>query len=249
MKLSGYTVTRDCVSGDYCFEECIRSLSAICDEVVVADAMSEDGTRERIASLVCELGNVRVVNYPREDLFNDRGFFTRWLNYTRLQLTGDIQLQLDADEVFDTDSRDYIRMLAEHGRPYWCRRLNFWGDHRHYAPSGVVCGDRVVRLAPARYWMPSDEGHVPEVPIRLDARDGGPVVYHYGFIRHANGFLKKSEWFQQALVGDFDKRLKRAKETGEDWRILAPCPATPVPYNGPHPRIAHNWLRARGYIP
>lgn len=107
----------------------------------------------------------------------------------------------------------------------------------------------VVRLGPTVYWMPSDEGHVPETPIRIGALKWGPTIWHYGFIRHHDGFLRKSEYFQQALCGSFDDRLKRAKTTGEDWRVLAPCPRTPEPYDGHHPRVAHEWLKARGYEP
>lgn len=249
MTLSGYTVTRDCIAGDYCFRECVRSLSAICNEVVVADALSIDGTREAIESLREELGNVRILDYPREELFDDKKFLTRWMNWTRERLTGDTQLYLDADEVLDPDYRANIRAQAASGKPHWCRRLNFWGDHRHVTPPGVVCGDEVVRLGPVQFWMPSDEPCVPEAPIRDMAEKWGPTVFHYGFIRTSAGFLHKSEWFQQALVGSFDDRLKRAKATGEDWRVLAPCPKTPVPYNGPHPAIAHDWLRQRGYAP
>lgn len=246
MKLSGYTVTRDCIQGDYCVVECVRSLAEICDEVVVCDAMSIDDTRDRIKAHVPW---VRFIDYPREEPFGDREFLCRWINYAREQLHGDMQLYLDADEVLLSENRTHVRHLASTGQCFWSPRLNFWGDHRHYAPGGVVCGNKVVRLAPTMYWMPSDEPRTPEPECRVYAIHGGPTVFHYGFIRHADGFLKKSSWFQPALVGDFDKRLKRAQDTGEDWRILAPCPATPVPYAGPHPRVAHNWLRERGYTP
>lgn len=249
MKLSGYTVTRDCVKGDYCFEETIRSLSAVCDDVLVADAMSEDGTRDVLNTLARDLGNVRILDYKREELFDDKGFLTRWMNFARERIDGKFQLYLDADEVIDTELRDEIRRMAFTGHCYWCPRLNFWGDHHHITPPGVVCGDEVVRLAPSKYWMPSDEPCYPEAEIRTNAIKGGPHIYHYGFIRHAHGFLAKSAWFQPALVGSFDDRLKRAMTTGEDWRVLAPCPKPPLPFSGPHPKIAHGWLRARGYEP
>jgi len=247
MKITGYTVTRDCVVGDYCFQETIRSLSAICDEVLVGDAMSADGTREIISQLSSELGNVRIVDCKRDEPRDDRGFLTRWMNFTREHATGEFQVYLDADEVFDAEDAPKIRSLLSTGKPYWCPRLNFWGDHRHIVPSGVVCGDAVVRIGPVSYWMPSDEQCYPEAQIRLDALQGGPPIFHYGFIRHANGFLRKSSWFQMALVGSFDDRLKRAMQTGEDWRVLAPCPLPPIPYTENHPQIAYRWLTERGY--
>lgn len=247
MKLSGYTITRDCIKGDYCFELTIRCLSAVCDEVVIADAGSTDGTRNVLLELYRTLGNVRILDYEREDCFNNKALLTRWMNWTREQLHGSHQLYLDADEIIDPEQRERIRSQAITNHPFWCRRYNFWGDHRHVTPPGVVCGDEVVRLAPQHYWMPSDEPCIPEARIRDDAIKYGPDIFHYGFIRKPEGFLAKSAWLQPALVGSFDDRLKRAMQTGEDWRALAPCPKTPLPFHGKHPSIALNWLKDRGY--
>lgn len=49
--LSGYATTFNCVKQEYPFEACIESMLGFCDEVVVVDAGSTDGTLERLAEI------------------------------------------------------------------------------------------------------------------------------------------------------------------------------------------------------
>lgn len=49
--LSGYTTTYNCVKQDYPFVECVESMLGFCDEVVVVDAGSTDGTLEQLRKL------------------------------------------------------------------------------------------------------------------------------------------------------------------------------------------------------
>lgn len=53
-RLSGYTTTYNCVSQGYPFEQCIRSMLAFCDEVVVVDGGSRDGTLYELFKLAEE---------------------------------------------------------------------------------------------------------------------------------------------------------------------------------------------------
>ena len=42
--ISGYTTTYNCLKEDYPFLESIQSMLGFCDEVVVVDGCSDDGT-------------------------------------------------------------------------------------------------------------------------------------------------------------------------------------------------------------
>lgn len=53
-RLSGYTTTLNCISQGYPFEQSIRSMLAFCDEVVVVDGGSRDGTLHNLFKLVEE---------------------------------------------------------------------------------------------------------------------------------------------------------------------------------------------------
>src|SRR5438132_261989 len=60
--LSGFTLVRNAVSLDYPIVPAIRSILAVCDEVVVNVGRSEDGTRD----LVAAIGDPRVRILDRE---------------------------------------------------------------------------------------------------------------------------------------------------------------------------------------
>jgi glycosyltransferase involved in cell wall biosynthesis len=46
--ISGYTTTYNCVSGDFPYMSCIKSMLDFCDEVVVVDGGSDDGTYKQL---------------------------------------------------------------------------------------------------------------------------------------------------------------------------------------------------------
>ena len=47
MKISGYTTVRNCITQKYPFVESILSMINFCDEVVVLDGGSTDGSYEK----------------------------------------------------------------------------------------------------------------------------------------------------------------------------------------------------------
>ena len=50
-EISGYTTTLDCIKQKYPFENCINSMLEFCDEVIVVDGGSKDGTWDKLQSL------------------------------------------------------------------------------------------------------------------------------------------------------------------------------------------------------
>ena len=57
--ISGYTTTYQCLQRHYPVKECVRSLLGFCDEVVVVDAGSTDGTIEVMNQLQREDSRLR----------------------------------------------------------------------------------------------------------------------------------------------------------------------------------------------
>ena len=60
-KLSGYTTTYNCIKSDYPWKESIQSLLGLCDEVIVLDGGSNDGTWEELTKW-SNIENKLVVN-------------------------------------------------------------------------------------------------------------------------------------------------------------------------------------------
>ena len=247
--ISGYTISRDCIAHDYCIEECVRSMLQFCDEVVVGDAMSKDGTRELVADID---PRVRIVDYPRhENLNNARDFVVRWMNATRDHLRGDYQFYLDADEVVGLRGIGDLIDAREKGAALEVNRLNFWGGTEGTVADGEICGKWVIRSGRASMWMPMDcpNLHPRDKEAYQSFQRSGIEVFHYGFLRRPEAFFRKSKFFQRALVGDYDPRLTQAESDGVPWHSRIALQRPLDPFSGSHPSVAIPWLRARGYNP
>ena len=112
--ISGYITTYNCISQEYPFEESILSLVSFCDQVIVVDGGSIDGTLQRLQELsgVHESINVHVIKRDWND--------TRFAVYdgqqkaeARKLCTSNFCWQQDADEVVHEDDGQKIINLIE----------------------------------------------------------------------------------------------------------------------------------------
>lgn len=247
--ISGYTVVRDAIKLDYCVDLAIRSMLPVCDEVVVCESESTDGTLEMLQAMAAKEPKIRIIHRPWDtSVGNHEGWLMGWLNFTREHLRYDMQFTLDADEVLCPHAYPEMKRIAAAGKSAWYLRLNMWMDPFHCAPNGTVCGERVVRLGPTRMEMVSDGLHeiIPE--IRKDAiRNPLLRIFHLGFLRKRQAFFDKSKIVQRALLNTYDARLERAEKENLDWRALCPFSQPLINYNGDHPEMVKLWCRERGY--
>lgn len=239
---------------DFCWKECILSVLPICQQVVVAESDSTDGTREALDEWAAREPKIRICHYPFTNPTGQNGYIHDWINYAREHLTTDYNIQLDADEVLDERSHGKILQRIQ-GPPIslTVRRYNFWRDHRTLIPFGHCCGSEVIRVAPASLWLPSDSPHPKGVQaMRLAKMNLDIEVFHYGFIRKREAFFKKERGLQKNLIGKYDPRLEEAELFDGNWMMM-PGISDWIhklqPYNGPHPKVAHEWLRERGFEP
>lgn len=248
--ISGYVCVRNGRELDYCFEEAISSLLPVCEEVVVCDSDSTDGTTAAVCEWMSREPKIRLINWPWMNPHHNLDWWTDWLNFARGHLRFPVQLTLDADEVLDPLSYPVVREIAVRGQTAWCRRINYWRDAQHVAPAGTVCAELVARIGPSQHWMTSDGPvvHVPNIRTYAIELNPIPLIHHYGFIRKPEAFMRKSEIVQRAFFGSVDERIERNARDLGDWRkgdyFGRPLPSAPVP----HPEMMHGWLRERGYI-
>lgn len=249
-KLSGLVCVRNGESLDYCWREAALSLMPVCDEVVICDSDSNDGTSEAIAAFAEKYPLVRVINYPWPNPHQNEFWWVEWLNWAREQLRYPYMIQLDADEVLDDRSLPTVRRVLDECAAALFKRLNFWNDASHTAPHNTVCGTMVARMGPTRHYLPSDEPNPRVSPnLRTYAQDFQDLyIFHYGFIRHPSAFVKKSDVVQNAFFGSVDPRMKEMEDRGMKWNDRE-YGFTPDPYSGHHPAVAHDWLKARGHTP
>lgn len=269
--LSGIIPARNCISLDYCVDEAILSMIPVCDEIVVCDSDSDDGTRQLLDDWANREDKIKVINWPwprfptpdeveRDDLTRPKGdarMLIAWINHAREQCSYDMVCQLDADEVFDPRGYKRMRQAVDELTPVWFKRANLWGNPKmgiFEAPHGTVCGERVVRISPQDIELCSDEPRPegePECRKRaIDDMGDTLMVFHLGFLREQEKFLKKSRVMQAALMNCYDPRLRQAEKTGESWVELSPFPADKplLGFNASQlPGFAKEWLRKRNF--
>lgn len=245
MKLGGTTFIHNGVEHDYCFEESIRSLLGVCDEVVVVEAASTDDTLKRIQAI--NDPKIKIVSAPWLQSPLIRETNTDWTKdlaeLARSNLTAPMNLYLQGDEVLHEEDYPLIRTLAAQWKPRYFQRLNFWLDDSHLAPHGHVCGHRVCRLAP------SDRRVIwgSESLEDSSAQDSDVRIFHYGFIRKGEGFRKKSEIMGKNFIGAIDPIIYNYEKEGP-MALKNLFKGQLIPYTGSHPSIASDWLKEREYL-
>jgi glycosyltransferase involved in cell wall biosynthesis len=112
--ISGYTTTKDCVAQDYPFIQAIKSMLGFCDQVVVVDGGSTDGTWEVLKELSSEderiiiEQNIRDWNHPRFAIFDGLQ-----KAYARSLCTGEWCWQMDSDEIVHEEDYEKIKYLIK----------------------------------------------------------------------------------------------------------------------------------------
>ena len=251
MTLGGNVCIRNGDELDYCWRESVASLLPVCDEVVVCDGESTDGTQEAIREWMIKEPKIKLCVYPWPDPKGDINFWVTWLNFARVHIRCDWEIQLDADEVLSDKSYPEVLVHKEGGRhSVFFKRHNFWQDHKHTIPHGVCLSHRVVRMAPQDVWLPSDGPH----PMGAEAVSMGVEsdieIFHYGFLRRRAAYFAKSKELHRMFFDTYDQRLADAEKSGGNWmREIGGIEWTGnlVDFHGEHPKVIRKWLNERHY--
>ena len=97
--ISGYVTTKDCISQEYPFENCVNSMKSFCSEIVVMDGGSTDGTLERLYEMAKEDDRIKVFVHNVD--WNAKRFAVEdglQKARARAKCTGDFLWQMDSDE-------------------------------------------------------------------------------------------------------------------------------------------------------
>jgi glycosyltransferase involved in cell wall biosynthesis len=252
MSLGGFLCIRNGLKLDYCFQEAIQSMLPICDQVVVSESDSDDGTRALLDEWAKREPKLKIISYPWTDPKGDQMWWPTWLNDARTHLETDYAIYLDADEVFHEDSYGFIRQSAMNGEALMCQRYNFWRDAWHLIPHGHCCGFEVIRCGPRGLWFPTDYPDPNSGEIEKLARKSTVQIMHYGFLRERKKFFLKAREVLRIWANAYDPRLEAVEGVAGNWmEEVKDIPWTKdlVPFTGTHPKIGHQWLLDRGHQP
>ena len=253
--LGGSLFVRNAIKYDYCIEEAVLSLVPICDEVVIGDAGSTDGTLDVLNKLKLDYGNIRVIEGLKWECADNYERLSILANQTKAHLKTDWHFMLQADEVLHEDSYDNIVSLINHDGPngYMCRRYNFYGDvNRHIRfdieQNRKPCSDSIMRLAKLECDAYSDAESL-QIPSCNTGHTDEIVIFHYGMVRDRAIFVDKiinmQSWFH-GPGGTPDKTvmaMKNNNEAFDPWKCKSI--EDTVELGMSHPKVAEEWVKCR----
>tara|TARA_Y100001972_G_C7667883_1_gene338368 strand:- start:9143 stop:10120 length:978 start_codon:yes stop_codon:yes gene_type:complete len=134
MLISGYTTTFNCNKSEYPWKDSIESLLGFCDEVVVLDAGSDDGTWEELL-LWSDIEDKLSINQHKIDWNNDRfAYDSDGLQKARARklCRGEWCWQSDVDEIVKEKDfnkvRELIKSLPEDLDILCLPVIEYWGS-------------------------------------------------------------------------------------------------------------------------
>ncbi len=191
MKVSGFTFVRNGVRFDYPFEESIRSLVPLVDELWINLGVGEDETRARVGRLAEEFSQIKVFESVWDEGMRKGGLIlAQQTNLALAKCTGDWGIYLQADEVLHED--DYPKIRAALERAQADERVeglifdyvHFYGDFFvvNKSPSAYRREVRAVRLGRGIESVKDAQGFR-RAGEKLRVMESGARIFHYGWVR------------------------------------------------------------------
>lgn len=255
--LSGSLFVRNAIKLDYCVRESIASISELCDEVVVLDCQSDDGTTDMLLNYCRGLPNVKYMTNGDWRCAND---------YTKLKILANACIRetrhpwhfmIQADEVLHENSFEWIREIIKYpshkNTAYGVRRFNLFGTMDRYISLGMPtkpCSDRPVRLARRHIMAGGDAESLVGAHPNYSYLDK-LFLFHYGYVRHDKQNVDKAVEMQSWFFGGngntarVDGRLLEMQKRGvwEPEKLIDPKWLDPLPLA--HPKFSRVWVSDR----
>lgn len=251
-KLVGTLIVRNGIIYDYSFIEAIKCLEEFCDQVMVLDIGSSDGTYQAIDSIQGKNISLNSIGSHEWDIHGNKerlSYFTNVLIEAARDLyKADYVFNLQADECLHEDSYDWVRRAIETGTEgFVCKRINLWETPykqlnvpQHRKP----CSTEIVRLAKSCY-RAYDDAESLAAPCVDDFVDK-IRIFHTGFVRRREVMKSKIVNMQCNVFGmeNYDPKLDQCE-------VFNPRlwfgPEDLVPISEPLPGLIQKWAAERVY--
>lgn len=248
-KLGGIVFCIDAIKYDYNIAQCIECLQELCDEVIVFDAGSDDGTQH----LLSQFSNkkTRVFAWPRDEWnsINGSNKLAHFQNKALEYLSTDWYYLQQADECTTEKSFPYIRKAIESDTAdaYMISRINLWRSPYTYLDvphNRKPCSSEIIRLAKTEYKSVGDGesiGAQCSLEYVNDIR-----MYHFGFVRKREVMKDKIINMQEQIFQTTrDAKLDQCEVFNPDLWFDPQKDLQLI--NEPLPKYMHKWAAERVY--
>lgn len=200
------------LSQDYCLDACVAALKALCDEVIVLDAGSTDGSAEVIKGYEDQKTRVVLCGTSEWERQRGREKLSYFQNLAAAFVTTDYYVLSQADEVLHQGSFPQIREAIATGKEaFMITRINLWGSSTtqlNVEQARKPCSTQVIRIAKAGY-LSVDDGE--GIAANIDNLDFVDAIrlYHMGFVRNKHVMKDKIIHMQERVfeMAGHDQKL------------------------------------------
>ena len=238
IKISCLMLTRNLISQGYPFVETILSVIPYCEEMIICEGYSNDGTYEVLRKLEKSYDNKIILKREKWVGKKDLGdVFAQILNDAKEESSGDYILKLDPDHVFVKDTiEDLILIVKANPKremfilPYlyfvgnWIIKPEKWGNFffKNSKDINIVRDSGVIKFTPVGFlkFTLKNINHPKQILkfMRGVYVPTTPVYHYYALfpgnyltrIEEHKKFYKKYDW------SPYDKVLKKLEEI-KDW--------------------------------
>lgn len=239
MLLSGFTFVRNGVLLDYTFLEAIRSLSAVCEEVVVAVGKGDDDTRERIVALADP--KVRIIDTIWDDSMRvGGGILAVQTDLAKAEIKGRWGLYLQADEVLHESGYNAIRKAVQQYdadsrvEGLLLQYTHFYGSYDFVLPPFRMYRRevRIVRNDPTiKSW--GDAQGFRKNGQKLLVKPVKADIFHYGHARNPEAQLTKLKLVSRFWKDDAWMEAHATHVKQFDYDLTQEV----IPFRGEHPAV------------
>lgn len=237
------------VQHDYCFMDTIACLKELCDQVVVVDCGSDDGTVNKLKTIEDE--NTLVVYLDKSEWEKQQGKekISYFQNFASQFLITDYYIVLQADEIIGRESFPYIRDGIERGfEGLSVTRINLWKDSQHkliVPHDRQPCGTHIIRIAKLGY-LSVDDGEGIDCPNAIANYAPHIKIWHMGFVRNKYVMKEKVRHMQEDVFKiNHDPKLDKADYfKWDEWFSESDL----EDIKGPLPEFIQEWAETRDKI-
>jgi len=251
MFVSGFTIARNVVKGDYPIKEAVYSVLPLCDEMIIAVGQSEDNTLEYIRSF--DSPKIRIIETVWDDTLREGGKVLAVETnkaMDALNPAADWCFYIQADECLHETYIETVRSAMNRFvddkkvEGLLFDYVHFYGSYDYVADSRNWYRReiRVVRNIPGITSYKDAQGFRMN-HRKLNVRSAGGAIFHYGWVKHPKQQLEKLKQARKFWHSDEFLEKEYANAEAFDFTMVDSLQK----FEGTHPLVMQERIRQKNW--